>query len=139
MSAPAPEQPKELCIVDFHPAEQDCRRIQVDFRVLVEIGTLVYAARAVEMCGAGLRMASEAPVKPGDRIRLRMSFPGISQEVSATARVNLVTGGVIGCEFWATNGYQQQFVDAFVQACARRNELRSVAPCSHGIALAAHA
>jgi hypothetical protein len=139
MSATAPAKTKELCIVDYHPAEPDCRRIQVDFRVLLEIGTLVYAARAVDMCGAGLRMASDAPVQPGDSIRLRMSFPGISQEVSATARVNLSADGVIGCEFWAANGYQQQFVDAFVQACARRQQLRSATPCGHGIALAAHA
>jgi hypothetical protein len=67
-----------------------------------------------------------------------MAFPGITQEVTATATVNVSGNGVIGCEFWAANGYQQQFVDAFVSACARRQQLRSATPCSHGIALGAH-
>jgi hypothetical protein len=130
MSAAATAKAKsDSCVVDLHPPEHDCRRIRVDFAVQLQLRDANYQTDAVEMCGAGIALSGKAPVIVGDEVKLRIGFPG-REPLDAHAIVRHMHNGTIGCEFWATNSYEQQFLDSFVTACARRQELRKNS-CAH--------
>ena len=122
---------QDLCLVDSHPAEHDCRRVKVDFRVHVQFGTLTFALRAVEMCAAGITLAGEMPLRKGDEVKLRIAFPGRGAELYAHGIITRSNSGQFGCEYWADNSYEQLFLNEFMQACARRLELRNNAACEH--------
>jgi hypothetical protein len=129
-------QPK-WCLVDQQPAEHDCKRVTVDFAVRLQLRDLNYPMRAVQMCGAGITLSGQVPAAINDNVQLTIAFPGRRHPLLATGRVVRVTGAELGCEYWATNSYEQQFLDAFVQACARRQELRKSGPCDHPSEVAA--
>ena len=134
MSAAAPARSKaDSCVVDLHPAEHDCRRIRVDFSVQLLLRDTTYTTEAIEMCGAGLTLSGNAPVIVGDEIQLRIGFPG-RKALEARGIVRHRHNGLIGCEFWAANSYEQQFLDSFVTACARRQDLRKNG-CAHIVQL----
>lgn len=120
----------DLCIVDNHPAEHDCRRVRVDFYVEVRNGQWTSSTQALEMCGAGIKLQGPVPAKPGDNVQLRIFFPGrrIPLEGKGTVRSN--GGETFQCEYWALNSYEQEFIDSFVTACRRRQELRQTG-CEH--------
>jgi hypothetical protein len=120
----------DLCLVDNHRREHDCRRVQVDFPVQLQLQQTAYAARAVEMCAAGITLSGHLPASLGDQIELRIAFPGRSKPMEASGVVRQVNDGSIRCEYWAANSYEQQFLDSFVSACARRQELRKNG-CEH--------
>lgn len=126
---PSPE-PK-LCLVDQHPAEHDCKRVTVDFAVRLQLRNLSYPMRATQMCGAGITLSGQVPAALNDKVELTIAFPGRRDPLLASGRVVRVTGAELGCEFWAVHAYEQQFLDAFVHACARRTELRKSGPCEH--------
>ena len=120
----------DLCLVDNHRREHDCRRVQVDFAVQLQLQQTSYVARAVEMCGAGMTLTGHVPAALGDTVELRIAFPGRSKPMEASGVVQQTNDGSIRCEYWAANSYEQQFLDSFVSACARRQELRKSA-CEH--------
>jgi hypothetical protein len=120
----------DLCLVDSHSAEQDCRRIQVDFRVELQVGTVTFPMRATEMCAAGITLEGDVRIDPGDKVQLRIAFPGRGDELQAAGVVTHINSGHINCEYWAANSYEQQFLNEFVQACARRQQLRKDG-CAH--------
>jgi hypothetical protein len=126
---PTPE-PK-LCLVDQHPAEHDCKRVTVDFAVRLQLRNISYPLRAVQMCGAGITLSGQVPAAMNDKVDLTIAFPGRRHPLLAIGKVVRATGAELGCEFWALNAYEQQFLDAFVEACARRQELRKTDPCDH--------
>jgi hypothetical protein len=126
---PSPEL--KLCIVDQRAAEHDCKRVTVDFAVRLQLRSTSYPMRAVQMCGAGITLSGQVPAALNEKVELTIAFPGRRHPLLATGRVVSVTGAELGCEYWATDAYEQQFLDAFVQACARRQELRKSGPCEH--------
>jgi hypothetical protein len=129
VSAAAAKAKTDLCVIDFHPAEHDCQRIRVDFTVHLQLRDSAYATQAVEMCGAGITLNGNAPVIVGDEVELRIDFPG-RRTLEANGLVRNKNNGAIHCEFWAANSYEQQFLDSFVTACAKRQELRKNG-CAH--------
>lgn len=136
MAAAATAKAKaDSCVVDLHPAEHDCRRIRVDFTVQIQVRDTNYRTEAIEMCGAGITLSGKAPVTVGDAVQLHIDFPGRrGNHLEAKGVVRHMHNGTIGCEFWATSSYEQQFLDSFVTACARRQELRKNG-CGHAIQL----
>jgi hypothetical protein len=134
MAAAATAKAKsDSCVVDLHPAEHDCRRVQVDFLVSILFGDTAYSTHAVEMCGAGLTLNGRVPAAVGEQVQLRIAFPGRSSNpLEARGVIRYKINGSIGCEFWAANSYEQQFLDGFVTACARRHELRKQG-CGHTV------
>lgn len=120
----------DLCLVDNHSSERDCRRVRVDFAVQLQLQQTSYAARAAEMCAAGITLTGHVPAAVGDHVQLRIAFPGRSKPMEASGVVRQATDESIRCEYWAANSYEQQFLDSFVSACARRQELRKNG-CEH--------
>jgi len=82
------------------------------------------------MCGAGMTLSGHLPASLGDQVQLQIAFPGRSKPMEASGIVRQINDGSIRCEYWAANSYEQQFLDSFVSACARRQELRKNG-CEH--------